>query len=123
MVYMEQGEFNKSIKQFQYMIDSPDRLPDVALADLHWKIAMSWLRLRPDEGGMFTLDASAIQSCQHMPEAIRELGQVLQHNPDYYWAHEVLASIYRYQGDSQMAAFHLKQAEAILKRQAQHAGN
>ena len=53
---------------------------------------------------------------RHIPEAIGELGKPLQDDPDFYWAHVVLAIIYNYQGDSQRAVFHKQQAEAIVQR-------
>jgi hypothetical protein len=118
LFYLEQGEFDKAIVQFQYIIDSLGTAPDIAFMDIHWKIAMAYLHLSPDkDGATFTLEAHTLQSCQHIPEVIGELGKVLQGNPDYAPAHEVLAAIYRYRGNSQMADFHERKVKSILQGQ------
>jgi len=118
--YMQQGEFDRAIDHMQYEIDH-DRLPLILQANLHWKLAMAWLHVPPDRNGMtFTLNTHSLPSDQHIPEAIRELGQALQDSPDFYPAHTALAALYRYQNNSQMADFHTKQADAILKKQGSH---
>jgi Tfp pilus assembly protein PilF len=83
------------------------------------RLAIAWLHIRPDERGGASLDdvLGALPACRHIPDAIRELGQVLQENPDFYWAHAALAIIYRYQGNNQMADFHQKQVGLILQKQ------
>ena len=115
---MERGEFDKAIEHFQVALMHAQGRPKV-MEETHLKLAMSWLRVPLDERGGVTLEDinRALPACQHIPEAIGELGQVLQENPDFYWAHEALAVIYRYQGNSQMAEFHLKQVVAILQKQ------
>ena len=116
--YLDHGEFDRAAKLFQFEIDHPHNLPKVLLADVHWKIAMAMLHLRPDkEGETFTLQPGALQACRQLPEVIAELGKVLQNNPDYYYAHQVLAFIYRYQGNNQMADFHEREVKAIMQRQ------
>ena len=119
LYYMEHGEFDKAAEQFRYAIDHPDGRPETAWGYAHMRVALALLQVRMDENDVSTLSdvISALPSCQHIPEAIGELGKALQHDPDFHWAHEALAAIYRYQGNNQMADFHEKQAEAILKKQ------
>jgi tetratricopeptide (TPR) repeat protein len=118
MSYMDQGEFDKAIEEFQYDIDHPDGRSRVSQADIRWKLAMAWLHLRPNkDDGTYPLQMSALPSCRHIPEAIDELDKTLQDNPDFYWAHQALAILYRYQGNNNMADFHDRKTADILKKQ------
>ena len=118
MFYLEEGEFDKAIGQFQYTISHPVEKSGVLRAETHVQLAMAWLHIVPDKGGeTFTLDAHTLSSSQHLPEAISELGKALQENPRLYWAHAVLALIYRTQGNGQMADFHDRQVKDILQKQ------
>ena len=113
---LDQGDYDKAIIHFQYMLDHPDGNAKIPMSDIHWKLAMAWLHIPPAKDGAFRLETATLQSCQHLPEAISELGKVLQGDPDFYWAHQVLAAIYNYQGNKQMVDFHLKQAGMIMQR-------
>ena len=122
--YMQQGEFDKAIEPFKCTLNYPDRphKRDWA-AEIHLQLAMAWLQVRMNEmedNASQGEVARALPSCQHIPEAIGELGKALQADPDFYWAHIVLADIYQYQGNNQMVDFHLKQVEAFLKKQGGH---
>ena len=118
MFYMEQGEFDKAISQFQYTISHPPNQSRILWAETHVQLAMAWLHIPPDKGGeTFTLDPHALSSSPHLPEAIAELGRALQENPEFYWAHAVLALIYRSQGNREMADFHDGKVKAILREQ------
>jgi hypothetical protein len=118
LYYMEHSEFDKAVEQFQYVLDKLGAGPRVTWAT-HLRLALSWLHVSIDASQTVRINdvVRALPSCQHIPEAVAELGKTLQDNPDYYWAHQALSAIYRYQGNSQMADFHLKQAEEILKKQ------
>ena len=113
---LDQRDYDQAIGHFQYMIDHPDGNAKIPPFDIHWKLVMAWLHIPPAKEGAFRLETGTLQSCQRLPEVVVELGKVLQDNPDYYWAHQVLAAIYRYQGNNQMAVFHLKRAEEISQR-------
>jgi len=118
LFYMERGEFDKAVEQFQTALQHTVGRPKIR-EETHLRLAMAWLQVPLDERGGATLNDvnRALPSCRHIPEAVAALGQVLLDNPDFYWAHQALAVIYHYQGNSQMAAFHEKQAEAILRKQ------
>jgi tetratricopeptide (TPR) repeat protein len=116
--YLERGEFNKAIGPFNVALDHTDGRPQIR-QETHLRLAAAWLQIRPDDRGGISLGdiLSALPACRHIPEATRELGQILAENPDFYWAHAALAIIYRYQGNNQMADFHEQQVKAILQKQ------
>jgi hypothetical protein len=117
LFYMERGEFGKARGQLEYIRDTLQ--PKRKVGDLHLQLAMAWLQVRMDETQAVELTsiAQALPSCQHIPEVIAELGKSLQENPDFTWAHQALVVIYAYQGNTQMADFHLKRAHEILQKQ------
>ena len=118
--YLQQGKFSQAIEQFQYAIDYAERHHKTGwLAGIHLRLAMAWLGVSMDERqGVSTGDiVAAMPGNRHIPEAIGELGLVLQNNPDFYWAHIALAAIYRYQGNTQMADFHEKKSQETLQKQ------
>ena len=119
LYYMERGEFDKAVEQFQYVLDHPDNLHPVGGSDPHLQLALAWLHIPVDTSDTITIFAISrnLPTCRHIPEAIGELGKTLQDDPNFYWAHQALAVIYNYQGDKQMADFHLKKAKEIFSKQ------
>ena len=116
LFYMEQGEFDKAIEQFQYGLDHADERSKIGRAYSHFRLALAWLHVRIDNKTLKVDDMIRIlPSCQHIPEAVGELEKALQDNPDFYQAHQLLAFLYRYQGNNLMADFYQKQADAILR--------
>ena len=113
--YMEHGEFDKAIHQFQYVLDHPQGSHWTGTGDTHLQLAMAWLQI---SSSTVTINdvARALPSCHHIGEVIAELGKVLQNDPNFYWAHQALVAIYRYQGNNQMADFHDKKVREILQR-------
>jgi len=119
--YLQQGKFDQAAEQFQDALDYAERHHKTEwLADIHLRLAMAWLGVSMNEGeNVSTGDViAALPGNKHIAEAVGELGQVLQNNPDFYWAHQALAAIYRYQHNDQMADFHDRQAKEILQKQA-----
>jgi len=118
LLYLQWGEFDKAIEQLQYEAEHTEGLTKVLKAEAHLKLAMAWLHIPPGKDGIsFNVDVNALPSSQHIPEAIAELKKATQDNPDFYFAHAVLAGLYRHQGDTLRADFHDRQAQGILQRQ------
>jgi len=115
--YIEHGEFDKATERFQYEIDHPDGGSKKFWAEIHYKLAMAWLQAPYKNGNLVIDEMDRTLSSPHIPEAIGELGKALQADPDFYWAHTVLAFIYFHQGNDQMARFHEKQIKDILQKQ------
>jgi len=116
--YLERGEFDKAMEQYQIALDYAGRLHKMT-AIIHLRLAEAWLQVSANASQDDII--RALPSCQHIPEAIAELGKTLQSNPDFYWAHIILAVIYRSQGNSQMADFHMRKVAAILQKQGDRA--
>ena len=121
LFYLGRGDFDAAIEQFREEIYKPDG-PDPRLESAHMWLAMAWLHVEV-KGNQVTIEAlnRALPYSRHTPEAIRELGKALQENPDFYQAHGMLAVIYRYQDNKQMADFHeRKAAETVQKLKGQN---
>ena len=118
--YLQQGKFSEAVEQFQYAIGYAERHHKTGwLAGIHLRLAMAWLGVSLDDRqGISTGDiVAALPGNKHIPEAVGELGKVLQNDPNFYWAHIALAAIYRYQGNAQMADFHEKKSRETLQKQ------
>ena len=117
LFYLGRGDFSEAIEQFQEEINHPDGLPGPEPESAHMWLAMAWLRVDV-KGNQVTMEAlsHALPNSRHTPEAISELGKALQENPDFYQAHGILAIIYRYQGNKQMADFHDRKATEIAQK-------
>ena len=116
---LEHHDFDEAAGQFQDLIDHSDGRSALWSANVHMLLAAAWLQPDLDANDVITVDAvmRALPSSTHISEAIAEYGRALQDSPDLYWAHKYLAVIYRYQGNNQMADFHQKRVDAILKIQ------
>ena len=120
LFYLQEGKFGQAVEQFQYALNYAERHHKTGwLAGIHLRLAMAWLGVSLDERqGVSTGDVIAVlPNNKHIPQAIDELGKVLQNNPDFFWAHIALAAIYRYQGNAQMADFHEKKVRDASQKQ------
>jgi len=118
LFYLQRGDFDQAIGQFHELADHPDASSAHWLASAHMWLAMAWLHAEIKNNNI-TPEAllHALPSSRHTPEAIRELGKALQANPDFYQVHRILAVLYRYQGNKQMADFHDRKAADIIQKQ------
>jgi hypothetical protein len=116
---VEHQEFDKAIKLLQTDADHLEEYDPAKRAAIHLQLALAWLHIPLNQDGNSNLGAvgRALPYSQHIPEAIGELGKVLQEEPDNNQAHLALAAIYRYQGNTQMSDFHNKRVREILQGQ------
>ena len=116
--YLDKREFDKAAERFRYEIDHPDSRPQARWAGTHMRLAIALLGVHADRNANVTVDdvTHALSASTHIPEAIAELGKALQADPNYYWAHQYLSAIYRYEGNDVMAAFHDRKAVEIWQK-------
>lgn len=116
--YMKHEEFDKAIKQYEYMINTPfGRSPDW-LTGVHIIEALAWLHvpLGPNDIVMPAQFEDALNTSNHIPEAKSELGKALLLSPNHIWAHKYLAMIYRHEGNTAMADFHERKIKEITQQ-------
>jgi hypothetical protein len=120
LFYLQRGDFDEAIAQFQDLVDHPEAGAASRLASTHMWLAMAWLHA-DIKNNMIMPEAldHALHSSPHIPEAISELGKALQESPDFYQVHKILSVIYRYQGNSVMAEFHDREAAEIQQKQGE----
>jgi tetratricopeptide (TPR) repeat protein len=118
--YLKHREFDKAISLAQQEInDSVLHAPELQ-ATPHMLLVLALLQFQPDiDGDVSSADdiIRVVRTSPHLPDAIRELDQVLQIDPDFTLAHQYLAIIYRYQGNNQLADLHDREAKEISQQQ------
>ena len=115
MFYLLRGDFDEAIGQYQQLVDHADEHYSER-ASAHLWLAMALLHAEVKQQTITQAALmNALQSSAHTPEAIAELEKTLKEDPDFYPAHNILAVIYRYQGDNKMADFHAGKAQDILQ--------
>jgi hypothetical protein len=117
--YLEQGEFDKALEFNHYQLSHPTRhtTPE-STAQLHMQQALASLHVQPDEdGNVSSLEdiERFVKKAPHIPEAISELGQVIDADPHNYTAHQYLVVIYRQQGNKAMAELHEKRMQELMR--------
>ena len=108
LFYLKNGQFDKAIEQFQYLIDNP-KGPETAgpyQGLTHMRIAFALLGAHLDKDEIVTAYEilRVLPSSRRIPEAIGEFNKALESDPNCFWAHKFLAIIYRYQGKTALAA-------------------
>ena len=116
--YLHKYEFDNAAERFRYEIDHPDARPQARWAGTHARLAIALLEVHADSNSYINVDdvTRALSTSRHTPEAINELGKALMADPNYYWAHQYLSAIYRYQGNEAMATFHDRKAAEIWEK-------
>ncbi len=119
--YWRQGEFEKAIEQLQMTVAHPNPLPQSMMPSVYTEFAMVYLRVEYSETDMsideqIQMIKRVLPFTSQIPEAIEELNKALEIDPDYFWANEVLAVIYGYQGDGEKAAYYSSRAMTSFQR-------
>ena len=116
--YLNKGEFEKAAAFFKLALENPDE-NNIPAANIHTQLALAYLGVRGDKNYMITPHAiaQALPTAKQVPEAIDELNKALELDPSFYSAHNILAQIYIWKGDKEMAYDHY-QKMITLRRQA-----
>ncbi len=114
--YLNKKDFENSIKYFKLAIEYPNER-NVPSAAIHTQLALAYIGVTSDDNYMVLPEAvmAALPNTNYIPEAIDELNMALRIDPNFYFAHTLLSTIYRYQGDQGSADYHYQKMLAILK--------
>lgn len=115
--YLNKQDFDNSVKYFKLAVENPNER-NVPSAAIHTQLALAYLGVTSDENYMVMPDAviKALPYTNHIPEAIDELNIALRIDPNFYFAHTLLSTIYRWQGDKGTADYHYNKMLEILRK-------
>ncbi|HTK83556.1 MAG TPA: hypothetical protein VL625_00590 [Patescibacteria group bacterium] len=120
--YLGLGEFDKAIAQFEIPVANQSRLSH--WSELHFLLAAGYLHVDPNKPSVheeIAEIARALPVAKRIPDAKRELDTALALNPGLFWANEMMAQIYAYQGENDEARKYLVRAGASAARE--HVGH
>ncbi len=115
--YLGRGEFDKAVAQLEIPVS--DHSPLSRWPELHFLLAAGYLHVSLDEPSIHEEIGEIARSlplAKRIPDAKHELDAALALDPGMFWANEMLAQIYAYQGENDEAREYLIRAGATAAR-------
>lgn len=103
--YFNQRNFSEALKHFEIAAEHPAPAWGLQVATTHMHLAFIYIGAMPDENGIITLDEikRVMRLTPRLQDAIREFEKTLEYDPQSYWTHLFLATLYDYTGDAEKA--------------------